>query len=258
MDTILSWASIPQHYWRDFIDIFLVALVYQWAILLFRDTRTTAVFHGIILIILIKFLSGILGFHTLYWLTDNFMSSFFLMLIIIFQDDIRKALAKLGSGGFFSIKTKKKSDDGFIREFVHSLQSLSSDRIGALIVFENREHLGDIIERSVEIDAPFTSELFITIFYPNTPLHDGAVIMRGSKIAAAGCVLPVSSLLGLDSNMGIRHRAALGISEESDAVAVVVSEETGKIRMAKGGKISEPLGEWELREYLIHMENIKI
>lgn len=232
---------------RDLIDVGLVTFAFYRVILLVKGTRVVSMIYGLLLVIVIYYLSEEFGLFTLNWLLANFLGSFFLVIIIIFQADIRKALSELGAG---SLWRRKKISDQLLDEVVLAALSMAKSRIGALIVFERGIPLGEVIARGVELKAGVTRELLMTIFHPNTPLHDGAVIIRKGCIEAAGCILPLSSGTNLSPKLGTRHRAALGISEETDAVVLVVSEERGVISMAQAGKLTENLDDAQLKEFL--------
>lgn len=235
---------------RDLIDISLVTFVFYRIILLVKGTRAVSVIYGLLLVVVVYYLSERFGLFTLNWLLANFLGSLFLVIIIFFQADIRKALSELGAG---SLWRKKKVSDRLLDEVVLAALSMAKSRIGALIVFERSIPLGEVVARGVEMKAGVSRELLVTIFSNNTPLHDGAVVIREGRIEAAGCILPLSSAVGLPSKLGTRHRAALGITEETDAVALVVSEERGVISVAKSGNLSEDLNEARLRDYLRHV-----
>lgn len=232
---------------RDLIDIGLVTFAFYWLILLIKGTRAVSVIYGILLVIVVYYLSDEFGLFTLNWLLTNFLGYLFLMVIIFFQTDIRKALSQLGAG---SIWRRRKVSEQLLDEVVLAALNMAKSRIGALIVFERSIPLGEVVARGVEIKAGISRELLVTIFYHNTPLHDGAVIIREGRIEAAGCILPLSSGVDISAKLGTRHRAALGISEETDAVALVVSEERGTISVAKGGELTTNLDEKQLRELL--------
>lgn len=238
---------------RDLVDIGLVTFAFYRLILLIKGTRAVSVIYGLVLILVIYYVSDEFGLFTLNWLLANFLGSLFLVIIIFFQQDIRKALSELGAG---SLWRRQNVSDKLVNEVVFAALNMAKSRIGALIVFERGVPLGDIIARGVEIKAELSRELLVTIFSPNTPLHDGAVVVRGGQIEAAGCILPLSSGVDHSAKLGTRHRAALGVSEETDAVALVVSEERGIISIARGGRLDENLSETqlkaELREILEH------
>ncbi len=232
---------------RELVDIGLVTFAFYRLILLVKGTRAVSVIYGLILILVIYYLSDEFGLLTLNWLLANFLGSLFLVIIIFFQHDIRRALSQLGAG---SLWRRQNISDKFVDEVVFAALNMAKSRIGALIVLERSIPLGDIIARGVEIKAGLSRELLVTIFFPNTPLHDGAVVIREGQIEAAGCILPLSSGIGHSSKLGTRHRAAIGVSEESDAVALVVSEERGIISVAQEGRLMENLDEAQLKAIL--------
>lgn len=233
--------------WRDIVDIVVVAFIIYRVILLVKGTRAVSVFYGLLLILIIYYLSGEFGLNTLHWLLANFLGSLFLVIIILFQRDIRKALAEMGAG---RLLFRSKPRLVILDELILTLVSMAQKRIGGLVVIEKNTPLGDVIESGVEINATFTKNLLETIFYPNTPLHDGAAIIRGDKIVAAGCILPLAVGIKSKWDYGTRHRAAMGITEETDAIAIVVSEEKGRISVAIGGRLITSLDEVRLRRVL--------
>jgi uncharacterized protein (TIGR00159 family) len=234
--------------WQVLLDVGLVALIYYYLIVMVRDTRAVAVIYGLMLVLVVYFVSGYLNLFTLHTLLSEFLDSIFLVIIILFQRDIRKALAQVGTGRIWSraqnVETKA------LEQLVQAVISMSRTKTGALIVIEKSVPLGDIIERGVEVDGVLSKELLETIFFEDTPLHDAAVIIRNNRVAAASCVLPLSSKLRGETKFGTRHRAALGISEGTDAVTVVISEERGDISLAIDGRLTTNLGEARLRRLL--------
>ncbi|MGX9367316.1 diadenylate cyclase CdaA [Desulfoplanes sp. PS50] len=237
-----------QFSWQDVVDIVLVAFIFYRLILLIRGTRAVSVIYGLFLLLVVYYSSGVFGLYTLHWLLGQFLGSIFLVVIILFQKDIRKALSAMGAGRFW---VKDRIGKEVIDELVLALSDMGRSKTGALVVIERNTPLGDIVERGVEINGLVTRDLLLTIFYPDTPLHDGAVIIRNDRIAAAGCILPLAVGLKHRASLGTRHRAAMGITEESDALAVVVSEERGTISVAIGGKIITSLEEVRLKRVLV-------
>ena len=233
--------------WRDIVDIIVVAFIIYRVIILVKGTRAVPVFYGLLLLLVVFYFSGEFGLNTLHWLLANFLGSLFLVIIILFQRDIRKALAEMGAGRMFF---RSKPGLVILDELILSLISMAQKRIGALVVIEKGTPLGDVVESGVDLNSSFSKELLETIFYPNTPLHDGAAIIRGEKIVAAGCILPLAAGIKPNWDYGTRHRAAIGITEETDAIAIVVSEEMGKISLAIGGKLIASLDEVRLRRVL--------
>lgn len=233
--------------WREALDILLVAVIYAYIIHLVRGTRAVAVIYGLVLVLLVYYLSNELGLYTLNWLLTNFLGSIVLIIIILFQGDLRRALAQMGAGRFFK---KPQMAEAVVDEIAQAVMTLAKGHVGALIVIERHVPLGDVIERGVPLDAVVTGSLLTTIFQVDTPLHDGAVIIRRGRVAAAGCILPLSSKLKAQSLFGTRHRAALGISEESDALSIVVSEERGTVSIAMSGRLTTSLNDQRLRRVI--------
>lgn len=219
--------------WSDLFDIALVsALLYQ-VIQLVRGSRALAVLTGLGLLTLLYFMSSSLGLYTLTWLLQHVFSSLFILIVVIFQGDIRQALGEIGTHRLFR---RHELQQGGIEEVVMACQEMARLRVGALIVIERSMRLGDMIEREgVRVDAQLSRRLLMNIFHPKAPLHDGAVIISAGRIMAAACILPLAVAKG--QSFGTRHRAALGITKESDAVAVVVSEERGEISLAMRGEL---------------------
>jgi len=232
---------------KDAIDILVVAFLIYRILLLVQGTKALQMLAGLTVIILLYFFSEIFELLTLNWILHTFMSSLLILIIIVFQDDIRKALAKIGTVPIARIQTEYSFG---IEEVVKAITKLAEKKIGALIVFEREISLRDYLEGAVLLDAKVSEELLISIFNPKSPLHDGAVVISGGKIVAAGVVLPLSTNPDIAKDLGTRHRAGIGITDVSDAVAVIVSEERGEISLAVGGKISRDITPATLRKML--------
>lgn len=233
--------------WRVLLDIGIVAFLYYNIILLVRGTRAAAVLYGLVVVLVIYYMSDLLNLYTLNALLGEFLASIFLVVIILFKNDIRKALASVGTKRFW---TKSNVRENTLDNLTEAVMTMSESHTGAIIVIEKSMPLGDIIERGIEIDAKVKTELLETIFVADTPLHDGAVIVRRDRIVAAACILPLSSKLRGQPMYGTRHRAALGISEGSDAITVVVSEERGEVSVAMNGRLTTSLDAVRLRRVL--------
>lgn len=233
--------------WRVLLDIGLVAFIYYNIINLVRGTRAAAVLYGLVVVLVVYYVSDLFNLYTLNALLGEFLTSIFLVVVILFRTDIRKALARMGTKRFWS---KSEVRDDTLDHLTLAVMKMSSMRTGAIIVIEKSVPLGDIIERGIEIDAKVNRELIETIFVPETPLHDGAVIIRRDRMIAAACILPLSSKLKGQPMYGTRHRAALGISEYSDSITVVVSEERGEVSVAMNGRLTTSLDEVRLRRVL--------
>jgi len=233
--------------WRDIMDVAVITFIFYRVILLVRGTRAVSVIYGLLLVLMVYFLSEQLGLYTLNWLLANFLGSIFLVIIILFQQDIRKALSEVGAGSMWRREAVK---DEAVNQLISAVMALAKSRIGALVVIEKNVPLGDVVERGVKLGASISKDLLVTIFYPNTPLHDGAVVIRGQEIVAAACILPLSTGQRAKTEYGTRHRAAIGITEESDAIALVVSEERGAVSLAIGGRLTLSLDEVRLKRVL--------
>lgn len=226
----------------DIIDILIVTFLVYKGLKFIRDTRTVQLLKGIVVLIVVMQASYFLNLHTVYYLLSNAMQLGFIAILIVFQPELRRALEQLGRtsmGQWFNFEEQNNAAEieNMISEIVKSCISMSKSKIGALIVIEREIKIGDIIGTGIKLHSDITSELLINIFIPKTPLHDGALVIRNGRIEAASCFLPLSQNPNLSKELGTRHRAGVGISEESDAVVVIVSEETGNISLALGGEL---------------------
>ena len=232
--------------WRDAMDIAVVSVLLYQVIQMLRSSRALAVLTGLGLLTVLYFVSNILGLYTLTWLLQHIFSSLFILIVVIFQSDIRQALGEMGASRLFR---KRGLQQDAVEEVVAACVEMARLRVGALIVVERSMRLGDMIEREgVRVDAQLSRRLLMNIFYPKAPLHDGAVILSHGRITAAACILPLAVAKG--QSFGTRHRAALGITRESDAVAIVVSEERGEISLAMKGELVRTLDAARLRQVL--------
>lgn len=254
-DTIqnMVWNVLHRPGLSDVVDIFIVAAIIYKLLMMTRQTRGSAVLKGLVWLLIIVGISDALGLTALNWLLMTVVSNGAVVLVILFQPELRKALETMGRGTL--IDTKKHRDDSdaqerIISEIIQCLTNLSRRRVGALIVFERKTGLQDVIETGITIDAEISSALLENIFEPNTPLHDGAVVVRGSRVQAGACILTLTEGRGISHELGTRHRAAIGVSETTDAIVLIVSEETGIISMAKGGRLTRHLDAKSLREVL--------
>ncbi|RIL10908.1 MAG: TIGR00159 family protein [Proteobacteria bacterium] len=231
------------------LDILIVAYFIYRGLLVIRGTRAAPMLWGLIVVALVYFCARHFGLVTLAWILGNFLSSIILVVVVIFQDEIRRGLTKVGLQRVFR-REQKKIYDKTIEDITLVAQRLAKERIGALIVIQQDVGLDEFVEDAVMLDAMINRKLLYSIFLKDSPLHDGAVLIEGNRIKAAGCVLPLSFNPDLDPNLGTRHRAALGLSERSDAIVIVVSEETGTISLGRDGKISRNLDASVLRDTL--------
>lgn len=235
---------------RDLLDIAAVAIVVYTLLLLIRGTRAVQVILGILVLVGITYLARAFDLIALSRLLQNFVVILPFAVIVMFQDQIRRALASFGDTSLF-IATSRAKTETSIGEITKAASQMAKQRIGALIVVEATQGLRDYIERGIAIDAEVSSQLLCNIFNPGAPLHDGAALLQGDRIAAAACFLPLSKQGELDPDLGTRHRAALGVSEQTDCAAVVVSEETGQISLAIHGVLNRDLDIKELSRLLL-------
>ena len=237
----------------DIIDILIVAIIIYELLLLTRHTRGSALIKGLFMLLVISLLSNLLGLVSLNWLLMAILQNGAIVLVILFQPEFRKALERMGRSNFLRRGKRSNSDEEravIIAEIIQTIQDLSRRRVGALIVFERKTGLEDVIETGTRLNADISAPLLENIFEPNTPLHDGAVIIREQQIMAAACILPLAEASGVSRELGTRHRAGVGISENTDAIVLIVSEETGVVSMARDGVLTRPLTSDQLREIL--------
>jgi uncharacterized protein (TIGR00159 family) len=221
--------------WQDILDILVVAFLVYHVLVIIRGTRAFQILLGLFLVFVIYEVSLYLGFYTLNWVLNGFLSSIILIIIVLFQNEIRRALAKFGKTSF-AINPSEKHQ--YLDEIVKACATMSLKRIGALVVFARENMMPNVIEGGVQLNADVTDDLLLSIFNTASPLHDGAVIIMDGRVLAAGCFLPLTTNPNVDKKYGTRHRAAIGITEDTDSVVVVVSEETGNISLAMGGKLT--------------------
>lgn len=247
------------------LDVAIVAVIIYYIYMLIRETRAVQIFKGIFILIILLAISEILNLVILNFLLKNFLTYGVILIIIVFQPELRSALEKLGRRNLSQIFDfdDKIRDKQVISEIVKAVEIMSLRKIGSLIVIEQSTKINDIIREGIDLSAKVTSELIQTIFNPRTPLHDGAIIIENNQIKAASCVLPLASETIVPKNLGTRHRAAVGISEVSDALVIVVSEETGIISFVEDGKIKRDLNGDKLTSILLrsldnNRERVKI
>lgn len=241
---------------RDIFDILIVAMTFYKILMLIRETRAEQLTKGIFMLFALTKVSEWLELYTLNWILDTTMTVGLIAILIVFQPELRRGLEYIGRSRFFTksfMEIKSESLSEVFNEIVDAVASLSRQKIGALIVIERETGLNEVVETGTRIDGKVSSDLLINIFIPNTPLHDGAVIIKDDKIKAAGCFLPLTDNMSLSKDLGTRHRAALGISERSDCLAIVVSEETGSISIAERGSLARYLDSKTLKQILIDM-----
>lgn len=240
---------------QDTLDILLVALIIYELIKLARRTRSVQIFKGLFILAVVYIVVAILDMPVMKYIFDTLFASVLVLIVILFTPEIRNVLERMGRSSFAKIFYSREENVAPTKKAINSIcgacSSMSDDKIGALIVFERRSMLGEVVKTGTKIDASVSSALVRNIFYPKSPLHDGAILVIDSRIAYAGCILPLTDTTNLDAKFGTRHRAAVGMTEQTDAVVVVVSEETGSISYVEKGRIKHDITSGELRDYLL-------
>jgi diadenylate cyclase len=231
----------------DVVDILIVSLLIYEALKLIRGTRAMQMATGFLLVLLLFYLSRAFPLHTVSWLIRNVLAYAAIAAIVLFQSDIRRALSHLGRAPFFRYFARSQRAEEVIEEVITAASMLSKARVGAIIVIERLIGLRNYVESGIPLDAAVSYDLLTTVFQPSTPMHDGAVIIVEDRIAAAACFLPLTVNPKLDRDLGTRHRAAIGLTEECDAVAVITSEERGEISLSVRGRIERRLTTEDLR-----------
>lgn len=222
----------------DAFDIVVVSIAISSLIMMIRDTRAIQLVKGILYVLLAYVISSFLGLKAIGWLMDRTLTFGIVAIPIVFQTELRKVLEELGRGTFFHRRTANQEQmDKMFDELVEAVDIMAAQKTGALIVVERKTGLREYMETGVSIDGIVTSQLLLNIFYKNTPLHDGAVMIRENRVVAAACYLPLSQNPEISQELGTRHRASIGITEQSDCLSIVVSEETGTVSLAQDGKL---------------------
>ncbi len=240
---------LSQIRWQDILDILIVSVIIYRVLLIIRGTRAAQMLIGLGVLFLALLSSKYLGLYTIDWIIQSLWAQVVLALIILFQPEIRKTLAQMGETRFlpfFASVEELRS----LEEIVKASVALANRKIGALIVIEKETSLDDFIEMGTQLDAKVSRELLLSIFYPTSPIHDGAVIIRGNRIIAAGCFLPLTLTADISRSLGTRHRAGLGLTEETDAVVIIISEETGGISTAVDNRLEKNVDMGALRDFL--------
>lgn len=250
----------------DIIEIIILAVVFYEIMLWIRKTKAWILFKGIAIILAFTLLASILHLNTILWLAEKTLSVGIIAIVIIFQPELRKALEQIGQKNIisriFNLENNKRVSERFsdktINELVKASYELGKTKTGALIVIEQDISLQEYINTGIDVDGIITNQLLINIFEHNTPLHDGAVIVRGNRVVSATCYLPLSDNKELSKELGTRHRAAVGVSEVSDAFTIIVSEETGKVSVTQGGQLLRNIDGDQLRSLLIKVQDKNI
>lgn len=242
----MDWNFLKAH-WRDGVEIILLAVVIFYAYTFVRRTRGAPVVNGFLVLLALTFLTSVLEFKVLSWLLRTFFAFSAFAVLVIFQPELRRLLAELGNQPLFNTVREQREN---IEVIIQTCERLADVRIGALMAIEQSIQLADVVESGVPVDCEATPEMLETIFFPNNAIHDGGVILKGDRIAQAACIFPLTQRPDLNKSLGTRHRAAIGLSEETDAVIVVVSEETGSLSYAYKGQLVRPVTAEALRAFL--------
>ena len=253
------WNQLTRMQWSDYLDILLVAFLFYCLLPMFRSSGTMRIAKTIGLVLVLTWLTDVLNLHTLNFLLDQVLAVGLIAVVVLFQPELRRMLDHLGKvnlTGFLGVEKKNQEMESIIDQTVMACETMSKERVGALIVFARDNRMDEYFKTGTMIEAQVSEQLIRNIFFPKAALHDGAMIVRDGKIAAAGCVLPLSSSHRLSADLGTRHRAGVGMSEVTDAVVVIVSEETGTISVAVGGVLKRYLAPQMLRK-LLHSELCK-
>lgn len=262
----LGGIYLPEIKWTDVLDILVIAYILYHLLLWIKTSQAWTLLKGILVLALFMLIAELANLNTILWIARNLVNVFLLALVILFQPELRRALDELGRKNFVSrflssVNTKnmeeKSLNDRTIYELVKTAVRLSKDKTGALIVLEHDTPLGEYINTGISIDAVVSQQLLINIFEKNTPLHDGAVIVQKNRVVAATCYLPLTASKDIAKTLGTRHRAGIGISEVSDSMTIIVSEETGGISVAYRGSLYQDLDEDGLRRQLLKLQTVK-
>lgn len=235
--------------WQDVLDILIVTVIIYRILLIIKGTRAAQMLIGIGVLFIALLFSKYLGLYTIDWIIQSLWAQIVLALIILFQPEIRKTLAQMGEARFLPSFTSVE-ELRYLEEIVKGTVALANRKIGALIVIEKETSLDDITEMGTKLDARVSRELLLSIFHPSSPIHDGAIVIRGNRVVAAGCFLPLTLSMDISKAFGTRHRAGLGLTEETDAVVIIVSEETGSITTAIGDDMEKNVDIGDLRDFL--------
>jgi diadenylate cyclase len=240
---------LPTLRFADVLDILVVAFIIYWILLFIRGTRAVQMLYGLLLMLAMFVLSKKLGMVTFQWLVGNFLGGLIIILVVIFQSEIRRGLAKMGQARIFG-RVPASPPPNFLDELVQCTFRLAADRIGAILLLEREMGLQEYVEHGKKLDAIFSHELLASILSIRSPVHDGAVVIRGDRVAAAGVILPIPAESSMVKTMGTRHRAGWGVSKETDAVSIVISEETGNVTVFHDRQMESAGSAMELKDIL--------
>ncbi|MBE6099697.1 MAG: TIGR00159 family protein [Anaerovibrio sp.] len=236
----------------DLVDVLIVAIIFYKVYEMLKDTRAITLVKGLVVLMIVTMIASVMELHVISWLLQKTVTLLFVALPIVFQPELRRALERLGQGKFLGVDNRLNMEEAnsLVNEIDKAVFNMADKKIGALLVVEKNVGLNEIIDTGIKIDALVTSEFLMNVFIPNTPLHDGAAIIRGKRLVAAGCYLPLTDDRTLGTELGTRHRSAIGLSEQCDAVIIIVSEETGVVSIAENGRIQRYMNHDSLRQRL--------
>lgn len=243
---------LPTLRFADVLDILVVAFIIYWILLFIRGTRAVQMLYGLLLMLAMFVLSKKLGMVTFQWLVGNFLGGLIIILVVIFQSEIRRGLAKMGQARIFG-RAPASPPPNLLDELVQCTFRLAADRIGAILLLEREMGLQEYVEHGKKLDAIFSHELLASILSTRSPVHDGAVVIRGDRVAAAGVILPIPAESSVVKTMGTRHRAGWGVSKETDAVSIVISEETGNVTVFHDRQLESVGSAMELKDILMKL-----
>ncbi len=245
--------------WVDLVDIGIVSVLLYYVLLWLQGTRAVSLVRGLTLLLFIYVVGRLLNLYTINWLFDKFAAAIAVMLVILFQPELRRTLERFGRGRFLGLLGFAPVSRGglYVRHIVRAVEQLSQAKAGALIVIERLSGMTEYLESGIRLEALLSSDLLQTIFDPSSSLHDGAVIIQGDRIMAAGCLLPISESRQLDQRLGTRHRAAVGVSELTDALVIVISEKTGTVSVAENGYLTQNVAQDQLEEKLYSLYKVE-
>lgn len=264
-DKYLTWVDLPVVNAIDVVEIVIIAFLFYTILLWIKNTRAWALFKGLMVILVFVLIAALFQMNTILWLVEKTINVGVIALIIIFQPELRRALEQLGRKNFllgiasidFGKEEAQAISEKTVNELVRACVEMGKVKTGALIVIEDAIELSEYERTGIAVDAILTNQLLINIFEKNTPLHDGAIIVRGNRVVSATCYLPLSDNMQLSKELGTRHRAAVGISEVTDSLTIIVSEETGGISIAREGRLTRGLDQEGLRKQLMTLQKLE-
>lgn len=262
-DRYITWVSVPKVMWTDVVEIIIISFLIYRILVWIRNTKAWSLMKGIIVIMMFILVAAIFGMTTILWIAKNIISVAITAIVVVFQPELRKALESIGRknvlASLFPLEglrvTGELFSDRTISEIVRACYEMGRAKTGALIVIENNDSLYDYEKTGIVLDSLVSSQLLINIFEHNTPLHDGAIVVRGDRIMSATCYLPLSDNMELSKELGTRHRAGVGISEVTDSLTIIVSEETGRVSVAQGGELMRNVDSETLKGKLMEVQN---